>query len=84
MKVQGVEITEEQLQAGMAVMVGPRFTSHDVRVALSRVGVAEGTRPADYLLERVADRLMQRERKRGRIRAVTNKLWESTSDPSLL
>lgn len=67
MRVHGVEITREQIEAGMAAMVG-QFRAHDVRVAMSRAGVKE--------TDRAADRLMQFERKAGRIRAVNNKVWE--------
>lgn len=74
MNIQGIEITEEQQAAGIAAMVG-QFAASDVRAALAKAGVTGG-KPGDYLVERVADRLMQRERKRGVIRAINTRKWE--------
>ncbi|MEG3175836.1 hypothetical protein U1872_06310 [Sphingomonas sp. RB3P16] len=74
MKVQGVFITDAQQRAGREAMVG-QFNAHAVRAALTRAGVMGGS-PGDYFVERVADRLMQQERKRGTVRAINNKVWE--------
>ena len=65
--VKGENISAEQRDAGLAAMRG-RFNAWNVRGALSRAGV-ENT-------DRAADRLMQAERKAGRIRAVDNRNWE--------
>lgn len=64
MKTYGVEITAEQLAAGRAAMTGT-FRMHDVTAALARAGVP--ARP-DYLAGRTADKLLQRERRAGRIK----------------
>lgn len=72
--VQGTTVTEEQQRAARAAMIG-EFTAADVRHALAMAGIrSTGT---DYLNERVADRIMQKERRAGRIEAVTNKLWRT-------
>lgn len=71
MIVQGFAVTDEQQKAGIAAMAG-EFTASNVRRALVLAGVPAGP---DYTLERVADRLMQRERRAGRIRAINNKTW---------
>lgn len=70
MRVLGHTITDEQIAAGLAAMKG-RFRAHDVRRAMAKAGVKE--------TDRAADRLMQSERKAGRIRAVNNKLWEAAA-----
>jgi hypothetical protein len=73
MKVYGVEITEEQIAAGIAAMAGD-FTILKVQIALQRAGV-----PRDgAVASRAADRLLQRERKAGRIVAVNNRNWTAT------
>jgi hypothetical protein len=74
MRVLGTEITDEQIAAGVAAMRG-HFRMADVFGALQRAGV-KGTGVAD----RAADRLLQRERKAGRIRAVNNRLWIGTAE----
>jgi hypothetical protein len=68
--VQGEPITPAQRDAGLAAMRG-RFKAANVREALSRAGVEN--------IDRAADRLMQGERKAGRIRAVDNKNWEKSA-----
>ena len=70
MKVHGVEITDEQIAAGLAAMSG-EFRFSDVQAALIRAGVAYD---GDVSM-RAADRLLQRERKADRITAVSSKLW---------
>lgn len=77
MRVQGVAISTEVQDAAARAMVG-KFQSSDVRRAIARAGLDPG-RPADYLVERVADRIMQRARKRGEIKAITNKVWLATT-----
>lgn len=58
-------ISRQQLTEGRSAMVG-EFTTHDVRRALSMAGVCG--------VDRAADRLMQAERKAGRIAvSPTNK-----------
>lgn len=74
MKVYGVEITEEQIAAGVAAMTGT-FSAHTVSRALSLAGVKSPS-SISYVVERTADRLLQRERKAGRIRAINNRTWE--------
>jgi hypothetical protein len=66
-KVCGETITLEQIEAGLAAMRG-RFNAWHVRGSLSHAGVVN--------TDRAADRLMQAERKAGRIRAVDNRNWE--------
>lgn len=62
MKVMGYAVTTEQVEAGNAAMTGT-FRAHKVCRALARAGVPnEG-----YLVDRVADRLLQIARKQGRI-----------------
>jgi hypothetical protein len=61
MTVDGHEIAACQIQAGLSA-IGGRFTLHTIKSALVRAGVPIGA------AERVADRLLQRERRAGRIR----------------
>lgn len=68
MKVYDIEITERQITAGLAAMRGD-FTCKDVEAALREAGAA-------YVM-RTADRLLQKERKAGRIVAVSSKLWRA-------
>jgi hypothetical protein len=75
MRVYGVEVTEDQLRAGVAAMIG-EFRMSDVLNALTAAGVSYPRGVAG----RAADRLLQRERKAGRIVAVNNKLWRATAD----
>ena len=72
MKSYGIEITEEQVAAGLAVMARP-FKAMELEGALRRAGVPEEANPS-----RVADKLLQRERKAGRIRFTSNR-WEPVS-----
>lgn len=77
MTVYGVEVTDEQQAAGVAAMSGS-FTMMDVLGALAQAGV-----PARRgVAARAADRLLQRERKAGRIRAVNNKNWQAVAEPA--
>ena len=62
MVVQGVDITAAQGAAGLAVMTGS-FKASDVVAAV----IAAGVPNADFLPERVADRLLQQERRAKRI-----------------
>lgn len=62
------EITDDQIAAAVAAMKGD-FKSWHVRTALARAGVQN--------TDRAADRIMQRERKAGRIVAVNNKNWRA-------
>lgn len=73
--VKGVAITAEQRDAGVAAMKG-RFTKNEVRHALILAGVPVSMPHETWLADRAADRLMQAERKAGRIRAINNKNWE--------
>jgi hypothetical protein len=70
MKVYGIEITTAQRDAGRAAMRG-EFRMTQVVDALMCAGVPDG----NFVAARAADRLLQSERKAGRIRAVNNKLW---------
>jgi hypothetical protein len=63
MKVYGTEITDEQIAAALAAMRGT-FTMHTVTVALIRAGA----RSDGPVAGRAVDRLLQRERKAGRIK----------------
>ncbi len=74
MNVLGTVISEQQIAAGNAAMVG-QFRLSDVVHALTRAGVPHD----NYVAGRAADRLLQKARKAGRISAVTNKLWRSTA-----
>lgn len=75
MRVYGVEVTEDQLCAGVAAMNG-EFRMSDVLKALTAAGV-----PYPHgVAGRATDRLLQRERKAGRIVAVNNKLWRAIAD----
>jgi hypothetical protein len=71
MKVYGEQISDEQISAALAAMVG-EFRMTDVLGAIRRAGVSD----TPGVAERAVDRLLQRERKAGRIRAVNNRLWE--------
>ena len=79
MKVQGHTITDGVIAAGNAAMSG-EFTARDVRHAISRTGFDEG-RSEDSVLDRVADRLMQKARKAGLIVAINNKQWRAVDRP---
>ena len=73
--VKGVGISAEARDAGVTAMQG-RFTKNDVRNALVQAGVPYSIEGEPWLADRAADRLCQAERRAGRIRAVTNRLWE--------
>lgn len=70
MNVFGVAITDDQQAAALAAMQG-EFKMMNVVSALVRAGVDVHGPVAG----RAADRLLQRERKAGRIKAVDNKNW---------
>lgn len=70
MKVFGCEITKEQLERGIARMTGD-FGKNDIAGALARAGVPT----AKWIADRAADRLLQAERKAGRIYAINNRTW---------
>lgn len=72
MKVYGYDVTQEQIKAGLAAMAG-QFRMTEVVGAMMRAGVPD----RGAIAGRAADRLLQKERKAGRIRAVNNKLWEA-------
>lgn len=83
----GVGITARQRDVGLAAMRG-RFRAMDVAGALLKAGVPQRDprvywpRPAsaEYIPERAADRLLQAKRKAGRIRPITNRLWERSDE----
>jgi hypothetical protein len=75
MKVRGYELTDEQITAGVAAM-RDTFVMMDIVGALSRAGVPT----AHWIANRAADRLLQNERKAGRIYAVNNKNWANVRD----
>lgn len=73
MKVFGIEITEAQQQAAidrMRLIAGERgvFESHHVEQGLTESGVPRWAGPSDPVAMRAADRIIQRERKAGRIK----------------
>ena len=68
MIVHGFEVTPEIERACLAAMVG-KFRAMDIEMAASNAGA-----PCDVVM-RIADRLIQRERKAGRIKRVGNR-WE--------
>lgn len=71
MKVYGIDVTEDQIQAAERVIFsGKKFTALTVTFALERSGVKDGA-PA----YRAADRLLQKHRKAGVI-AFKNGNWE--------
>ena len=61
MKVYGFQISDEQLADGVGAMSGI-FRLHAVQHALVQAGVPQGA-----VASRAADRLLQRERKAGRV-----------------
>lgn len=67
------QISEEQIEAALAVMVG-KFPMADVVEAFVFAGVSEGN-----VSGRAADRLLQKERRAGRIVYGKDGLWERTS-----
>ena len=74
MKVYDIEITAEQIAAAVNAMRG-EFRMNDVVVAIIRAGVPQG-----HVASRAVDRLLQRERRAGRILTVNNKLWRATGE----
>lgn len=68
MRVYGKEVTQEQIAAGLAAMTG-EFTVSDVEDALERAG-------CEYEM-RAADRLLQKERKAGRIKFGPDGKWRT-------
>ncbi|QPQ55553.1 hypothetical protein IC614_02830 [Allosphingosinicella flava] len=84
MKAEGYTFTEEQVNSGLAAMTG-QFRASDIENALEQAGV-----PRSHHLDgrwgglgvpcmRGADRLLQRERKAGRITHLGNGIWERIS-----
>lgn len=71
MKSYGFEIPQSVIDAGLARMKG-EFTAVNIEGALLRAGC-----PADAIPSRVADKLLQRERKAGRIQFSKGK-WKAT------
>ena len=68
--VQGIGITAAQRDAGLAAMVGD-FSKNNVASAMCRAGV-----PWDnWVADRAADRLLQTEKKAGRIYTISNRAW---------
>ncbi len=61
MNVYGTQLTTDQIAAAKAAMRGT-FRTHDIEVALARTGVADS-----LVMSRGADRLLQAERRAGRI-----------------
>ena len=75
MIVQGHTVTPEQEAAALAAMRAPFMAA-----CVARVVAAAGVPSADYTANRVADRLIQRERKAGRIRLAPKPWrWEPVS-----
>lgn len=66
MKTAGYEVSDEQISAGIAAMT-EKFRASDVVTALVRAGVPYSIEKERYLASRCADKLLQRERKAGRI-----------------
>ena len=79
MNVYGIKITKEQIHAGLLAIRG-EFASNDIERALADAGVPRSIKNtyAPYIdnqvLHRAADRLLQRERKKGRI-AFAGGVW---------
>lgn len=72
MKVKGVEITEQQLAAMLQAM-GERFRAADVMAAAEAAGVQKGE-----VAMRAADRLLQKQRKAGKIKIIASgPYWSS-------
>lgn len=64
MNVKGIEITEEQV-AAMSVVMTERFRSADLIAAAEHAGVPKGE-----IAMRAADRLIQQQRKAGKIQII--------------
>ena len=69
MKVKDVEISEAQVEAMRGAM-SAKFRASDIVSAAELAGV-----PTGEVSMRAADRLIQAERKRGRIRVTTPPFW---------
>ncbi len=69
MKIEGEVVTEAQIDAGLAAMSKDGFTAKDVEMAMLAAGCSEA---AAY---RGSDRLLQRERRAGRIKFVRGTGW---------
>lgn len=76
MKVLGYEVSKEQLEACQAVMRRPRFNINTLTVEAEHAGIPQrievkGKHPdhvrSEALADRVADRLIQKARKEGKI-----------------
>lgn len=73
--VQGFGVTLDQRAAALKAMTG-RFRARDIARVLTKAGVTDAPGQT-YTLERVVDRLLQSERKAGRIRTTTPRgMWE--------
>ena len=81
MRVKGREIPQPVLDAGLRAMRG-EFTSATVQMAIVRTAGKEfDWGPAeDWVLDRTANRLLQRERKAGRIRFIAGSWREVKQD----
>lgn len=75
MIVNGVEITEKQIEAGKArMMTGGAFTFFDIQCALRNAGVPD----ENSVAYRAADRLVQKQRKAGLVK-FEKKVWTPCS-----
>lgn len=80
-------VTAEQVAAALAAMQG-EFTKNDVAAALIRAGVPPLYEPnrrnsGYFVADRAADRLLQKERKAGRVGAFAGRRWVVLSARSL-
>lgn len=72
MKVDGYEVSEKVIAAALATVSqfrGRWFRMHDLRLALKDNGVPYG------ITDRLGDRILQRERKAGRVRRLNGGGW---------
>lgn len=87
MKYQGIEIPQSALDAGNAAIAG-NFTLDDVRCAVSeilrtlhydslQVDFDYGPNVKDVLDDRVADRLIQKAKREGKVRHIGHGRWET-------
>lgn len=75
MNVNEIEITEAQILAMLGVMAGSRFRASDIVAAGEAAGVEKGS-----VAVRAADRLIQRQRKKGAIRIIeSGPYWQAVS-----
>lgn len=81
MIVYGVAIEQSWIDAGRRRMDG-RFESSNIVAAMEKAGMsarAFTTHPKSYWFgQEVANRLLQKERKAGRIKHIGGGVWEST------